>query len=103
MTMSDLQIPPGHDVYQRLLKERIVFLGTQVDDASANLICAQLLLLSAEAPDQDIALYINSPGGSVTAGLAIYDTMLYVPSNVATVCMGMSTSLGQCFLCAGGP
>src|SRR3954471_10494866 len=91
------------EVYQRLLRERIVFLGTVVDDASANLICAQLLLLSAEAPDRDIALYINSPGGSVTAGLAIYDTMLYIPCNVATVCMGLAASMGQFLLCAGAP
>jgi ATP-dependent Clp protease protease subunit len=89
------------DVYQRLLKERIVFLGTQVDDTSANLICAQLLLLAAEDPNRDISLYINSPGGSVTAGLAIYDTMQYVPSDVSTVCMGLAASMGQFLLCAG--
>ena len=89
------------DIYQRLLKERIVFLGTQVDDASANLICAQLLLLAAESPDQDISLYINSPGGSVTAGLAIYDTMQFVPCDVSTVCMGLAASMGQFLLCAG--
>jgi ATP-dependent Clp protease protease subunit len=89
------------DVYQRLLKERIVFLGTQVDDTSANLICAQLLLLAAEEPNRDISLYINSPGGSVTAGLAIYDTMQYVPSDVSTVCMGLAASMGQFLLCAG--
>jgi ATP-dependent Clp protease protease subunit len=89
------------DVYQRLLKERIVFLGTQVDDTSANLICAQLLLLAAEDPTRDISLYINSPGGSVTAGLAIYDTMQYVPSDVSTVCMGLAASMGQFLLCAG--
>jgi ATP-dependent Clp protease protease subunit len=89
------------DVYQRLLKERIVFLGTQVDDTSANLICAQLLLLAAEDPNRDISLYINSPGGSVTAGLAIYDTMQYVPADVSTVCMGLAASMGQFLLCAG--
>jgi ATP-dependent Clp protease protease subunit len=89
------------DIYQRLLKERIVFLGTQVDDTSANLICAQLLLLAAEDPNRDISLYINSPGGSVTAGLAIYDTMQYVPSDVSTVCMGLAASMGQFLLCAG--
>jgi ATP-dependent Clp protease protease subunit len=96
---------PGQqfDVYQRLLKERIVFLGTQVDDQSANLICAQLLLLSAEEPDKDIALYINSPGGSVTAGLAIYDTMQLIPCDVSTVCMGLAASMGQFLLCAGEP
>jgi ATP-dependent Clp protease protease subunit len=90
-------------VYQRLLKERIVFLGTQVDDSSANLICAQLLLLSAEDGEEDIALYINSPGGSVTAGLAIYDTMQYIPCDVSTVCMGLAASMGQFLLCAGAP
>jgi ATP-dependent Clp protease, protease subunit len=89
------------DVYQRLLKERIVFLGTEVDDTSANLICAQLLLLSAEEPGRDISLYINSPGGSVTAGLAIYDTMQFVPCDVSTVCMGLAASMGQFLLCAG--
>jgi ATP-dependent Clp protease protease subunit len=91
------------DIYQRLLKERIVFLGTQVDDTSANLICAQLLLLAAEDADRDISLYINSPGGSVTAGLAIYDTMQFVPCDVSTVCMGMAASMGQFLLCAGEP
>ncbi len=89
------------DVYQRLLKERIVFLGTQVDDTSANLICAQLLLLAAEDAERDISLYINSPGGSVTAGLAIYDTMQLVPCDVSTVCMGLAASMGQFLLCAG--
>jgi ATP-dependent Clp protease protease subunit len=89
------------DVYQRLLKERIVFLGTEVDDSSANLICAQLLLLAAEEPHRDISLYINSPGGSVTAGLAIYDTMQFVPCDVSTVCMGLAASMGQFLLCAG--
>ncbi|MGH9125396.1 MAG: ATP-dependent Clp protease proteolytic subunit, partial [Acidimicrobiales bacterium] len=91
------------DVYQRLLKERIVFLGTQVDDASANLVCAQLLLLAAENPEKEISLYINSPGGSVTAGLAIYDTMQYIPCDVATVCMGLAASMGQFLLCSGQP
>ena len=95
--------PGQFDVYQRLLKERIVFLGTQVDDSSANLICAQLLLLSAEEPEKDIALYINSPGGSVTAGLAIYDTMQLIPCDVSTVCMGLAASMGQFLLCAGEP
>jgi ATP-dependent Clp protease protease subunit len=94
---------PGADVYQRLLRERIVFLGTEVDDRSANLICAQLLLLAAEDPTRDISLYINSPGGSVTAGLAIYDTMQYVPCDVSTVCMGLAASMGQFLLCAGTP
>src|SRR3954465_5547418 len=94
---------PGSEVYQRLLKERIVFLGTQVDDSSANLICAQLLLLAAEDPDRDIALYINSPGGSVYSGMAIYDTMQYIPCDVSTVCMGLAASMGQFLLCAGTP
>jgi ATP-dependent Clp protease, protease subunit len=89
------------DVYQKLLKERIVFLGTEVDDTNANLICAQLLLLAAEDPHRDISLYINSPGGSVTAGLAIYDTMQFVPCDVSTVCMGLAASMGQFLLCAG--
>ena len=88
-------------VYERLLRERIVFLGTQVDDPIANTICAQLLLLTAEDPDRDIYLYINSPGGSVTAGMAIYDTMQYVPNDVATVAMGLAASMGQFLLCAG--
>lgn len=91
------------DIYGRLLRERIVFLGTQVDDTSANLICAQLLLLAAEEPGKDISLYINSPGGSVTAGLAIYDTMQLVPCDVSTVCMGLAASMGQFLLCAGQP
>ncbi len=91
------------DIYQRLLKERIIFLGTQVDDQAANLVCAQLLLLAAEEPERDISLYINSPGGSVTAGLAIYDTMQYVPCDVVTVCMGLAASMGQFLLCAGAP
>lgn len=89
------------DVFQRLLKERIVFLGSQVDQATANLICAQLLLLDAEDPEKDIYLYINSPGGSVTDGLAIYDTMQYVRCDVATVCIGLAASMGQFLLCAG--
>ena len=93
----------GSDIYQRLLKERIVFLGSQVEDSSANLICAQLLLLAAEDPDKDISLYINSPGGSVTAGLAIYDTMQFVPCHISTVCMGLAASMGQFLLCAGEP
>jgi ATP-dependent Clp protease protease subunit len=94
---------PGADVYQRLLRERIIFLGTEVDDRSANLVCAQLLLLAAEDPARDINLYINSPGGSVTSGLAIYDTMQYVPCDVSTVCMGLAASMGQFLLCAGAP
>ena len=91
------------DIYQRLLKERIIFLGTQVDDSSANLVCAQLLLLDADDSDRDISLYINSPGGSVTSGLAIYDTMQYVNADVATICVGLAASMGQFLLCAGAP
>jgi len=91
------------DVYQRLLKERIIFLGTPVEDVAANFICAQLLLLAAEDPHKDIALYINSPGGSVTAGLAIYDTMQFVPCDISTVCMGLAASMGQFLLCSGAP
>lgn len=91
------------DVYQRLLKERIIFLGTQVDHNSANLICAQLLLLEAEDPTRDISLYINSPGGSVTDGLGIYDTMQYVNCDVSTICLGLAASMGQFLLCAGAP
>jgi ATP-dependent Clp protease protease subunit len=94
---------PNADVYQRLLRERIVFLGTEVEDRAANLICAQLLLLAAEDPVRDVSLYINSPGGSVTAGLAIYDTMQYVPCDVSTVCMGLAASMGQFLLCSGAP
>ena len=91
------------DIFNRLLRERIVFLGTQIDQSSANLTCAQLLLLEAEEPEKDIALYINSPGGSVTDGLAIYDTMQYVRCDVATICVGLAASMGQFLLCAGAP
>ena len=100
------QSNPGdraNEVYSRLLKERIVFLGSQVDDSSANLICAQLLLLQSEDSDRDIYLYINSPGGSVSAGMAIYDTMQYVSCDVGTICLGMAASMGQFLLCAGTP
>ena len=93
----------SNDVYARLLKERIIFLGRQVDDEVANLICAQFLLLSAEDADRDISLYINSPGGSVTAGMAIYDAMQYISCDVATICMGLGASMGQFLLCAGAP
>ena len=88
-------------VYNRLLKERIIFLGSVVEDSMANAICAQILLLAAEDPDKDIFLYINSPGGSVTAGMAIYDTMQYVNNDIATVGMGLAASMGQFLLCAG--
>ncbi|HEX5266757.1 MAG TPA: ATP-dependent Clp protease proteolytic subunit [Acidimicrobiales bacterium] len=91
------------DIYNRLLRERIVFLGTQIDQTSANLTCAQLLLLEAEEPEKDIALYVNSPGGSVTDGLAIYDTMQYIRCDVATICVGLAASMGQFLLCAGAP
>src|SRR5881409_985607 len=108
--MSEIQMRGGgsgmnlnDSVYERLLRERIVFLGSQVDDPIANMICAQLLLLAAEDPDRDIYLYINSPGGSVSAGMAIYDTMQYVENDVATVAMGMAASMGQFLLSAGEP
>ena len=90
-------------VYNRLLRERIIFLGSVVEDANANAICAQLLLLAADDPDKDIWLYINSPGGSVSAGMAIYDTMQWVKNDVATVSMGLAASMGQFLLCAGAP
>ena len=88
-------------VYNRLLRERIIFLGSVVEDSMANAIAAQILLLAAEDPDKDIFLYINSPGGSVTAGMAIYDTMQYVNNDVATVGMGLAASMGQFLLCSG--
>jgi ATP-dependent Clp protease protease subunit len=91
------------EVFQQLLKDRIIFLGTTVDQASANLICAQLLLLEAENNERDISLYINSPGGSVTDGLAIYDTMQYVRCDISTICIGLAASMGQFLLCAGAP
>jgi ATP-dependent Clp protease protease subunit len=90
-------------VYQRLLRERIIFLGSVVEDNMANAISAQLLLLAAEDPDKDIFLYINSPGGSISAGMAIYDTMQYIKNDVATVAMGLAASMGQFLLCAGAP
>jgi len=88
-------------VYQRLLKERIIFLGSVVEDSMANAICAQMLLLAAEDPEKDIYLYINSPGGSISAGMAIYDTMQYIKNDVATVAMGLAASMGQFLLCSG--
>ena len=95
--------PGGLDdqVYQRLLQDRIIFLGSQVEDNMANAISAQMLLLAAEDPDKDIYLYINSPGGSVSAGMAIYDTMQYIKNDVVTVAMGLAASMGQFLLCAG--
>ncbi|WP_460458408.1 ATP-dependent Clp protease proteolytic subunit [Angustibacter peucedani] len=90
-------------IYNRLLKERIIFLGSEVRDENANAICAQLLLLAAEDPERDIWLYINSPGGSVSAGMAIFDTMQFVQPDVATVAMGLAASMGQFLLSAGTP
>ena len=91
----------SYDIYSRLLKERIIFLGEEVTDVSANVIIAQLLFLEGEDPDKDIHLYINSPGGSVSAGLAIYDTMQYIKCDVSTICVGMAASMGA-FLLSGG-
>ena len=91
----------SYDIFSRLLKERIIFLGEEVNDASASLIVAQLLFLDAEDPGKDIYLYINSPGGSVTAGMAIYDTMQYIKSDVSTICIGMAASMGAFLLAAG--
>ena len=102
--MRELQLSNGlavNDLNQRLLKERIVFLGSVVDQESANRICAELLLLEADDDKKDISLYINSPGGSVTDGLAIYDTMQYVKNDSRTICIGMAASMGQFLLCAG--
>ncbi len=93
----------SYDIYSRLLKERIIFLNGQVDDHSANLVTAQLLFLEAEGPDKDIYLYINSPGGLVTAGMAIYDTMQYIRCDVSTLCMGQAASMGAHLLAAGAP
>ena len=91
----------SYDIFSRLLNDRIIFLGEEVTDVSANLVVAQLLFLESEDPNKDIQLYINSPGGSVTAGMAIYDTMTYVKCDVSTICMGMAASMGA-FLLAGG-
>ena len=98
------QTPRGErafDIFSRLLKERIIFLPSYIEDDMANLVIAQLLFLEAEDPDKDVYLYINSPGGSVTAGLAIYDTMQYIKPSVATICMGQAASMGALLLCAG--
>ncbi len=100
------QSPRGeraYDIYSRLLKERIIFLGSAVDDDVANVVIAQLLFLEAEDADKDITFYINSPGGVVTAGLAIYDTMQYVKNDIATLCMGQAASMGALLLAAGAP
>jgi ATP-dependent Clp protease protease subunit len=101
MAASDNGQGLDEHIYQRLLKERIVFLGAEVRDANANAICAQLLLLNADDPNRDIFLYINSPGGSVDSGMAIYDTMQFISNDVATVAMGLAASMGQFLLCAG--
>jgi len=91
----------SYDIYSRLLKDRIVFLGGPIEDVSASLVVAQLLFLEAEDPDKDIHLYINSPGGSITAGMAIFDTMQYIKPDVATICVGMAASMGSFLLAAG--
>jgi ATP-dependent Clp protease protease subunit len=99
--LKDAALDRTGDVYQQLLRERIVFLGSEVNQGSANLICAQLLLLAAEDPERDISFIINSPGGSIYDGLAIYDTMQYVSCDVSTITIGMAASMGQFLLCAG--
>jgi len=91
----------SYDIYSRLLKDRIIFLGTAIDDNVSNLVIAQLLFLEAEDPDKDISIYINSPGGSITAGMAIYDTMQYIRPDVSTICVGMAASMGAFLLAAG--
>jgi ATP-dependent Clp protease, protease subunit len=93
----------SYDIYSRLLKDRIVFLGTPIDDDVANVVIAQLLFLESEDPDKDVSLYVNSPGGSVTAGLAIYDTMQYVKPPVSTICLGQAASMGAFLLAGGAP
>jgi ATP-dependent Clp protease protease subunit len=93
----------AYDIYSRLLKDRIILLGTPIDDYVANLICAQLLFLESEDPEKEINFYINSPGGSVTAGLAIYDTMQYISAPVATLCLGQASSMGALLLAGGAP
>ncbi len=91
----------SYDIYSRLLKDRIIFLGSGIDDTVANLVIAQLLFLEAEDPDKDISLYINSPGGSITAGMAIYDTLQYIRPDVSTICVGLAASMGAFLLAAG--
>jgi ATP-dependent Clp protease protease subunit len=93
----------AYDIYSRLLKDRIIFIGTPIDDGVANLVIAQMLFLDAEDPEKDIFLYINSPGGSVTSGMAIYDTMQFIKPDVATTCMGLAASMGAFLLAAGTP
>ncbi len=102
-TMAAAGFDPTSDVYNRLLKDRIVILGSEVNDTVANLLSAQLLYLEGEDAEKDIWLYINSPGGSVTAGMAIYDTMNFIGPDVGTICMGLAGSMGQFLLCAGAP
>jgi ATP-dependent Clp protease protease subunit len=99
----EVNVDPRADIFNRLLKSRIIMLGTDVNDDVANQICAQLLYLDAEDETKDIWLYVNSPGGSVTAGMAIYDTMQFVGCDIATVCLGLAASMGQFLLCAGTP
>jgi len=94
---------PTSEIYNRLLKDRIIILGTEVNDDIANITCAQMLFLEGEDSAKDIWLYVNSPGGSVTAGMAIYDTMQFIGCDVATICMGLAASMGQFLLCAGAP
>jgi ATP-dependent Clp protease protease subunit len=94
---------PTSEIYNRLLKDRIIILGTDVNDDVANIICAQMLFLEGEDNAKDIWLYVNSPGGSVTAGMAIYDTMQFIGCDVATICMGLAASMGQFLLCSGAP
>jgi ATP-dependent Clp protease, protease subunit len=106
LPMPMAQVPmanPSQEIFNRLLRDRIIILGTDVSDDIANIICAQMLFLEGEDEDRDIWLYINSPGGSVTAGMAIYDTMQFVKPDVATICMGLGASMGQFLLCAGAP
>ncbi len=93
----------AYDIYSRLLKDNIIFLGTPIDDNVANVVTAQLLFLEAEDPDRDIHLYINSPGGSISAGMAVYDTMQYIRPNVSTICIGQAASMGALLLAAGTP
>ncbi|MGZ4113342.1 MAG: ATP-dependent Clp protease proteolytic subunit, partial [Tumebacillaceae bacterium] len=93
----------SYDIFSRLLKDRIIILGSEIDDTVANLVVAQLLFLASEDPDKDIHLYINSPGGSITAGMAIYDTMQFIKPDVSTLCIGMAASMGSFLLCAGAP
>ncbi|HEY5154360.1 MAG TPA: ATP-dependent Clp protease proteolytic subunit [Acidimicrobiales bacterium] len=102
-TAQNTALDPAQNMFQLLLKERIVFLGSDVNDQVANYLTAQMLYLEGEDPNKDIWLYINSPGGSVTAGMAIYDTMQFIAPDVATICMGLAASMGQFLLCAGAP